>query len=174
MNLSSAFFLSAIFLFSAILATAQESEKNKYEVYIFMHESCKICQYYSPVINALHENYSNDSISWSGIFPNDYSKFEDRENFKTKHQLGFTLRKDSLQILTTKFNATVTPEVVIYNSTQDSILYQGRIDNGYVQIGKRRRVVTKQEFADALEAITRQQTIPVVSTDAIGCFIERY
>jgi len=50
-------------------------------------------------------------------------------------------------------------------------LYQGRIDNTYYRVGKRRSITTTAELKEVLNAIEEQTTIPIDQTEAIGCFI---
>jgi hypothetical protein len=66
---------------------------------------------------------------------------------------------------------TVTPEVVVFDETAGRVLYQGRIDNLFERVGKRRRVVTLHELKDALDAIRNNIPVPVARTTAVGCLL---
>lgn len=140
-------------------------------VYIFMREDCKICQNYSLKWQELHQDYSNDSIRFVGVFPNFSSKPKKIEAFKEKYQIPFDFVHDYFKTLTLRFGATVTPEVVVFNHNEGKVLYKGRTDNSYFRVGKRRTITTTSELKDALEAITNGQTVEVPETTAIGCFI---
>jgi hypothetical protein len=66
----------------------------------------------------------------------------------------------------------VTPEVVVYNVTRDSIYYQGRIDNLFERVGQRRQVVTSHELEAALYCIQHNKPVPIPRTTAVGCFFK--
>ena len=154
-------------------ANPDESSQDGITVYIFLHDACVISQYYTLPLREIHEQYANDSIRFVGLFPNFSSKKEKIEAFKEKYKIPFELKTDYFHTKTKAFGATVTPEVVVYNESTKEILYQGRIDNSFFQVGKRRRVTTTSELKDVLEAISNNQPIPIAETEAIGCLIEK-
>ena len=147
--------------------------KDSISVYIFLHETCVISQFYTLPLRSLHETYANDSLQFVGIFPSFSSKKQQIAAFKKKYQLQFRLKTDYYKTKTKLLGATVTPEVVIYNEDQQTILYKGRIDDTYFRIGKKRRVTTTSELQDALTAIVNNEPILVKETEAIGCFINQ-
>lgn len=142
-------------------------------VYIFLHESCIISQYYTLTLKELHKTYTNEHLQFIGLFPNFSSRPENIEKFKETYQIPFTLKPDYFHQKKEPLGATVTPEVVVYNETIQKILYQGRIDDTYARVGQRKRVTTTSELKDALEAIQNGQSISISHTQAIGCFIEK-
>jgi len=158
------------FLLSSISLMAQQS-KTKYTVYYFLGEDCKICQYYSPLMNQLDETFSSDSLSFVGLFPNRYSTEQGISDFKEKHKLNFELKREYFGTKTKRFGVTITPEVVVYNEVEQKVLYKGRIDNSYFKIGRQRRVVTSSELEDVLTSISKGASITTQTEPAIGCYI---
>ena len=80
---------------------------------------------------------------------------------------------DSTQFWAKKFDIKVMPEVVVYNINLDQIVYQGRIDNLFAKIGKRRSRATQNDLRDALNSILKGIPIAVPKTTPIGCFLEK-
>ena len=146
---------------------------DKHYVYFFLSEDCVICQSYTLVLNELHDQYAGEDIEFIGVFPNFSSKPNKIEAFRTKYKIPFELKTDYFHSLVDQFQISVTPEVVIYHAAQDGVLYQGRIDNGFFRVGKRRRVTTTSELADALEAIKNKQKIKTTRTEPIGCILSK-
>ena len=105
--------------------------------------------------------------------PSFSSKKEKIQAFKEKYKLPFILKTDYFKTKTKLLDATVTPEVVIYNEYKKEILYRGRIDNTYFRVGKKRTITTTSDLADALEAIVHHQPVKIATTQPIGCFINR-
>lgn len=148
-------------------------EKDEIRVYVFLHESCRISQFYTPTLKELHKKYSSKSIVFEGIFPNPKTEKEDIETFQKKYELSFDMVVDDKQGLTNKLGAMVTPEVIVYNLSKEKILYKGRIDDSYFRVGKRKQVTTTSELKDVLEAIQNGEPVNVEFKDAIGCFIRK-
>ena len=154
------------FLLVAVRATSQDS----ISVYLFLHDECVISQNYTALLNRLHGEYGEE-IAFVGLFPNFSSKPDKIEAFRQKYHITFPLKTDYYKTITKAMGATVTPEVVIYDHTTGQKLYQGRIDDTYFRVGKRRTVTTTSELEDALRAIRAGEQVPVSETDAVGCFI---
>jgi len=140
-------------------------------VYVFLHESCVISQYYTLPLRELHEEYANENVQFIGLFPNFSSKPDQIEAFKEKYQIPFELKTDYYHKKKEKFEATVTPEVVVYNESKGKLIYRGRIDDAYARVGKRKRITTTTELKNVLESIRNNQPIMVSNTQAIGCYI---
>ncbi len=154
------------FFLLAVRAISQDS----ISVYLFLHDECVISQNYTALLNQLHEEYGKE-VAFVGLFPNFSSKPDKIEAFRQKYHISFPLKTDYYKTITKAMGATVTPEVVIFDHTLGQKLYQGRIDDTYFRVGKRRTVTTTAELEDALHAIRKGKPIPITETDAVGCFI---
>jgi hypothetical protein len=51
------------------------------------------------------------------------------------------------------------------------IVYRGRIDDRYVDLGVERPKATTRDLADALAAVVSGKPVPQAVTQAVGCFI---
>lgn len=155
-----------------VYLTAQKSApvSDSYSVYLFLLEDCRISQTYTDKIIELSQEYSCDSIQFQGAFPNPISQDSTIAAFVSKYKIPFPCTKQDAYELAKNFGVTVTPEVVVFNDTQNQLIYQGRIDNLFVRVGRRRRVVTSHDLEDVLNSIRNHQPIKVRKTNAIGCF----
>ncbi|HPN68704.1 MAG TPA: hypothetical protein PLZ32_04270 [Saprospiraceae bacterium] len=164
-------FTSIFILFFAIsIGISQNSTTFKDKsVYIFLLHDCVICQSYAPYLEELYQNHQS-SFNFIGVFPNFISKEKDIQTFKENFGISFSTKTDYFKSLTKQFNVTVTPEVIIYDEVKKEVLYQGRIDDEFFAIGKRKQVVSSHELKDALDGIV--SGIPFnKKTTPIGCFI---
>lgn len=146
-------------------------EPATYSVYLFLGEECIISQQYTLLMNQLHETYANEKIQFIGLFPNPSSNKEKMTAFKEKYQIEFQLKHDALQKEMDRFGIKVTPEVVVFNNKKKEVVYQGRIDNMFFRVGKRRTITTSSELEDVLKSIKSNEKIAHKKTDAVGCFI---
>jgi len=163
--------LLASFLLIFSIQTFAQDISDSITVYFFLSEECKICQFYTDELNELHENYTNDQISFVGLFPNRHSTKVGIAAFKERYDIDFPLKKEFYQTKTKQFEASITPEVIIYDEKNQVKLYQGRIDESYIRVGKRKRVVKKRELREALESIHNHTFPEIRTTEAVGCYI---
>lgn len=164
-------FMLCLGLQNSVTAKQTTPKPDSITVYIFLHESCIISQYYTLPLTKLSEEFSDENIQFVGLFPNKSSKYYKIQKFKKAYHIPFDLKSDHDKIKTKQFGATITPEVVVFNETQKEILYKGRIDDAYARVGKRRLLTSSSELKDALTAISTNQPIAVKETKAVGCFI---
>jgi thioredoxin-related protein len=160
------YFLITFFIFNISLANAQKTI-----TYVFLREDCVICQSYSTVITSLAEQYK-DVTEFVAVFPNKSSRYHTIDSFMEKYKIPFKYKTDHYKGLTKKFNASVTPEVVVVYKKTNEVIYKGRIDDEFYDIGKRRRVVTNHELSFTLEQLASGNKPIYKETKSIGCFIE--
>jgi hypothetical protein len=77
--------------------------------------------------------------------------------------------RDSTLALAKFVGATVTPEAVVYAGGR--VVYRGRIDDRYVDLGLERPAATTHDLADALAAVLAGKPVLHPTTQAVGCFI---
>lgn len=170
--------LSTIFRVKTILLimlslSFQLIAQNHYQVYFFLLEDCKITQAYIPEIRKLHAEFESDSIEFKAFFPSPSSDQNLVKTFFDEYQPGITCVLDDNQVMAKKFDITVMPEVVVYQDHINKIVYQGRIDNWFAGLGKRRAKATKHELRDCLNKIQKAQAIQYLKTEAVGCYLTR-
>ena len=162
--------LSCLFSIQLIAYSIRDIQ-DSITVYIFLHESCLISQYYTLPLREMHEEYASETLQFVGLFPNNSSLPDSIQAFKESFDIPFELSTDYDHTKKKAFGATITPEVVVYNESQQKILYKGRIDNTYARVGQRRQVTSTSELKDVLEALRTHIPIQVEETQAVGCFI---
>ena len=166
-----------LLFFAPQLGISQDDHNEKLQrstdslsLYLFLLDDCPICLNYTPLLNDLYDEYGT-RISFQGYFPNFSSKQKKIDTFKETYHINFPLQTDYFKEQAKRWNAQVTPEVVFYNHTQNKIIYQGRIDNRFVKLGKRRNVVTKHELIDAIDKTLSMKEVITSYAEPVGCFI---
>jgi thiol-disulfide isomerase/thioredoxin len=148
-----------------------ESERTSLDIYFFVAETCPICQYYTAKINQIAKDNPDHNVIL--VFPNALSSDETIAKFKKKYKLDVDMKLDPDHDLVQKFGATVTPEVVVYDASADSVFYQGRIDDNYARVGQRRLEIQSDDLVDALIAINNDTPIATGKTQPVGCYISQ-
>ncbi|UYZ61391.1 redoxin domain-containing protein [Hymenobacter weizhouensis] len=142
----------------------------KATVYIFLSDTCPICQAATPTLRQLHASFATRGVEFVGVFPEEQLRPADLVLFQKHYPLPFPLRLDQRQQLVRRFGARITPEVVV-TAPDGRVLYQGRIDDSYARLGQRRTVVQHHELRDALTAVLAGQPVAQPRTEAVGCYI---
>ncbi len=163
----SAFF--GVFLLSTNLKAQLYSDS--ISVNFFLLDDCIICQKSSPYIEAIYQDFGNDTFHIQAFFPNFVSKPKNIESFLNKFNLSIPYKTDYFKNKSTQLNATVLPEVIVRDEKQERILYQGRINDLFAGVGKQRRVIRHHDLRNALLSIQKQEEIKVKNTEAVGCLI---
>ncbi len=170
-TLFSFFLLLALPVLAFPNVKSESPKPERISVYLFLGEECIISQQYTLLIRRLHKEYASDEIRFLGLFPNPSSNSEKMAVFKKKYKLGFDLKIDALQHKMDEFGVKVTPEVVVFDHLKKEVLYQGRIDNTFFRVGKRRTITTTSELEDVLISLKDKKPAALEKTSAVGCFI---
>lgn len=165
--------MKSVYLLLLIPLFSFSSPQRSIEVYVFMGEECVISQYYTLQLKQLWQSYASESIHFQGLFPNPSSSPAKIEAFQDKYEIPFDLSLDFQQAHMHRFGVEVTPEVVVFDATQQKVLYQGRIDNTYFRVGRRRALTTTSELEEVLSALKGKEEPGVANTQAVGCFITK-
>ncbi len=167
------YFLIIIGLQNNVVAQDSLPVQKNYRILFFLLEDCKITQAYIPTINELYSSYANDSIHFHGYFPSPSSNNESVNIFCKKYKLSFDTEMDPNQIKAQDYEIDVLPQVVVINPL-NQVIYQGRIDNLFERIGKRRPRASSHELQDCLEKIKNAQPVIPQKTKAVGCALTRF
>jgi hypothetical protein len=73
-------------------------------------------------------------------------------------------------VLVKESQVQITPEVAVFDANR-KLIYHGRIDNLYEDIGRARNAATTHELEDAISAALGGKSLAVNATHAVGCYI---
>ena len=158
--------LLAFFLASNILEAPGAAA-----VTFFLSTDCPISNFYSPEIQHICGDYASKGVTCSLVYP-DPSLTQEAVNKHTAEYgfKGIPVILDPAQRIARVAGVTITPEAVITNH-RGTVLYRGRIDNFYVEIGKSRQHATEHDVRRALDEILAGRAVTVAETKAVGCYL---
>ena len=137
---------------------------------VFLVPDCPIANSYAPELNRLQAEYDSRGVRIFLIQVDPALSLEAAREHAEQYQLQAPVVWDPRQEWVKKLGATKTPEAVIVSPT-GSVLYQGRIDDRFVGLGKRRAQVTSHDLRDALEAMLSGSPVMETRTVVVGCEI---
>jgi thiol-disulfide isomerase/thioredoxin len=144
--------------------------ESKATVFIFLSVDCPVCNSYAPEIRRLAEEFEPKGVSFDLVYPNgDESARAVRKHLK-HYASKLTVLRDPRHELVKAAQVQTTPEAAVFVPGK-GLVYRGRIDDRYVQLGKTRPHATERDLRDAVVAVLSDRPIPRPITRAVGCYI---
>jgi thiol-disulfide isomerase/thioredoxin len=144
-------------------------DRGKVQVLIFVRSDCPIANRYAPLLQQMHQKYG-PNVAFRLVFPDRNESQEKIRNYLREYHYDISAIRDLDHTLVKRAAAKVTPEAAVFDPN-GQLIYHGRIDNLYEHIGQARRAATTHELADAIDAASKSLKPPMISVDAVGCFI---
>jgi thiol-disulfide isomerase/thioredoxin len=155
-------------LLALVLSALLSQSHQDVTVYVFTTTDCPISNRYAPEIQRLAGKFGGDAK-----FVLVYPVVTDSPELIAAHhkKFGYALeyQRDAGQQLVKRIGVSVTPEVAVMKGT--SVLYRGRIDDRYVELGRERPRPTTHDLEDALTAVISGKPVAIEQTQAIGCIL---
>jgi hypothetical protein len=157
-------------LSGASIDALQAPAGTKAIVYIFTTADCPISNRYAPEIQRLQKRFGPRGVLFRLVYP---GRSDDeaaiREHIaQFSYESGQAVRDPGLTLV--RFTgATITPEAAVI--VNERVVYLGRIDDRYVELGVERPAPTTHDLADALTAVLAAKPVARPTAPAVGCFI---
>lgn len=137
-------------------------------VLMFVRTDCPISNRYAPLIQQTSAQYAGKAGFWLVYLGKTASAEKIRQH---ESEYGYKLRalRDPQHVLVAQAQAQVTPEVAVFDAHR-RLLYHGRIDNWYEDLGHPRHAATTHELDDAIQAALSGKT-PPPNAPGVGCYI---
>jgi thiol-disulfide isomerase/thioredoxin len=143
--------------------------RGKVLVLIFVRTDCPIANRYAPLLQEMNRKYQQQAL-FRLVFPDRNESTDKIRHYLQEYSYRPSAIRDLDHALVKKAMAKATPEAAVFDA-KGELVYHGRIDNLYEHIGQSRRAATTHELADAIEAASKGLKPPVLTTEAVGCFI---
>jgi hypothetical protein len=134
--------------------------------YLFLMTDCPIANKFAPEIGRIVAAYPQ--VEFTVVYVDaDKSDDEIARHAREFGHARFVIDRE--RALVRKFGATVTPEAVAIDGGR--VVYLGRIDDRYYDLGKWRFEPTTRDLRAALDAVVAGRPVEVARTKAVGCTI---
>ena len=139
-------------------------------VLLFVRSDCPVSNRYAPELERLYEKYSSQGVDFHLIYPEAGLTAGAME--KHRKEYGYTIPAvlDARHEYVARAEIRVTPEAAVFVSGQ--LIYTGRIDDWYADIGQPKRKAARHDLDEVLAAVVAGKTVALRRTKAIGCAIE--
>jgi thiol-disulfide isomerase/thioredoxin len=158
-------------LSGAPLDALQAPAGTKAIVFLFTSTDCPISNRYAPEVHRIADAFGSKGVAFRLVYPNPSEDARAiREHMAAYSYAGIAEALRDPKLALVKFaGATVTPEAAVV--VGGKVVYRGRIDDRYVDLGRERPAPTRRDLFDALTAILDGKPAPLATTQAVGCFI---
>ena len=141
-------------------------------VFLFTSTDCPISNRYAPEVQRVVAEFAPQGRGFRLVYPNP----ADQAAAIREHMAAFWLRRRVRGAAGSRacarqvhVKATITPEAAVVAGGR--VVYRGRIDDRYVDLGVERPSPTQHDLADALTAVLAGKPVARPTTQAVGCFI---
>jgi len=151
-----------------ILAIAPLRAAESIRVLVFTTTDCPISNRYAPEIKRLAAKFDGQA-TFVLVYPVPSDSPELIREHKKKFAYSFESIRDTDQKLVKMTGATVTPEVAVM--VGEHMVYRGRIDDRYVELGRERPQPTQRDLESTLDALKAGKRVAQRETRAVGCIL---
>ena len=143
-------------------------------VLIFTMTECPIANRLLPAIERLRAVYEPQRVRFWLVFVDPAEPVATIQNHLTTYEQHAKAIRDPRHELVRMTGATRTPEaaVFVHEGARHRMVYRGRIDNRYADVGRARPKATSHDLENALDAaLAGDASGPPRITQPVGCII---
>ena len=145
------------------------ANSDKVTVLVFVRRDCPVSGRYAPVIQQISQRYSDQARFWL-VFPD--KSDSPGEIRKSVMEYGYKLPvlRDPDHALVKLSRVQITPEVAVFDRDR-RLVYDGRIDDSYIDLARVRAAPTTHELEDAIAAAVGRTMLAHKEVRGVGCYI---
>lgn len=176
-------FAAMALLSCAGLASAQQSgvdldgrlvnpftaSSGKVVVLVFLRRDCPVSGRYAPVIQRISEQNSGKAAFWL-VYPDRTDSAQVIRKSVADFGYHLPVLRDPERALVKLGRVQITPEVAVFDRDR-RLVYDGRIDDWYVDLTRARGSPTTHELEDAIHAAAAGEKIVKSEIRGVGCYI---
>jgi thiol-disulfide isomerase/thioredoxin len=144
-------------------------DSGKVVVLIFLRLDCPVSSRYAPVIQRISKQYA-DSADFYLVDPDKADSPQAFRKYLADYGYSLPALRDPKRILVKLSRVQITPEVAVFDRNQ-RLVYDGRIDDWYVDLSRWRPAPTTHELEDALRAASAGKSVARNEVRGVGCYI---
>lgn len=149
-----------------------ENERRAGTAFVFISSECPIARQYIPELNRIAASPAAEKVPLVGVLSDRTVSRAAAKKFADEFKIEFRVIFDAAGELAKMLEPSHVPQAFVVNPSGE-IVYRGRIDDLYAEIGKRRPQASTHELLDAMTALGEGKAIAVAATDTVGCPFEK-
>jgi len=142
----------------------------KVRVFVFVRTDCPISNRYAPELKRLSNEFASRGAVFSMVYADPRETSGNIRHHMQEYAFPGAAIRDPAHTLVRRAEATITPEAAVFSGS-GQLLYHGRIDNRYIEVGKSMPSPTRHDLEDAIAAALGGRPQPEASAPAVGCYL---
>lgn len=144
------------------------ADTGKVVVLVFLRRDCPVSGRYAPVIQQISRRYA-DSASFFLVYPDKSESSEAIRKSVADYGYHLPVVRDPEGSLVKLSHVQIAPEVAVFHNRK--LVYDGRIDDWYVDLTRARPAPTTHELEDAIRAAQTGSSLAHNEVRGVGCYI---
>ncbi len=137
-------------------------------VLLFVRADCPITNRYAPELQRLAGKFTGSGVEFWLVYPDRTATRASIEDHIYQYHFPGKPIRDPRHELVKLAHATITPEAAVFDQA-GRLLYHGRIDDRWVEIGKARPAPQSHDLEDVIGAVLAGKPVAHPETRAVGC-----
>ncbi len=146
------------------------SPRVKLNSFVFIMHDCPISNQYLPEIKRIFKQFEAKGVRSRLVYEESGTAASTVKTHAKEYGTTDFAILDVEHTLAKRLGATITPEAIVCRP-DGTVVYRGRINDLYVDYGKRRPSPTKNDLRDAISRSLTGKLPISPKTPAIGCYI---
>ncbi len=137
-------------------------------VLLFVRTDCPVSKRYAPELGRIAKEFENRGVKFWLVFPDRTETPDNIRQTIAEYRFPGTPLLDPGYSLVKRAHAVTAPEAAVFDKS-GKLVYHGRIDDLYVDIGKSRQTAQVHDLEDAIRAVLSGRPVRQAETHAVGC-----
>jgi hypothetical protein len=139
-------------------------------VFLFVRTDCPITNRYAPELRRIADEFAGRGVAFWFVYPDASETAATITKHMAEYRFPGQALRDPHHELVRRARVTIAPEAAVFDGA-GRLVYHGRIDNRYVNIGMTRAAATKHDLEDAIAAVLAGRPLRQAETRAVGCWL---
>ena len=145
------------------------ADSGKVVVLVFVRRDCPVSSRYAPAIQEISRRYADRANFWL-VYPDKSESPETIRKYLADYGYRLPALRDPRHVLVKLSHVQITPEVAVFERG-GRLVYDGRIDDWYVDLSRARPAPTSHELEDAIGAALAGKPAARSEVRGVGCYI---
>ena len=145
------------------------ADSSKITVLVFLRRDCPVSSRYAPAIQQISKQYADRASFWL-VYPDKTDSPQAIRKYLQDYGYHLPALRDPDHVLVKLGHVQITPEVAVF-ARAGQLVYDGRIDDWYVDLSRARPAPTTHELEDAIRAALAGKPVAKSEVRGVGCYI---
>jgi thiol-disulfide isomerase/thioredoxin len=174
---------AAVLVVSSAFAVAQQTatdldghavnplagDSSKIVVLVFLRRDCPVSSRYAPVIQRISKQYADRATFWL-VYPDKSDSPQAIRKYLEDYGYQLPALRDPEHALVKIARVQITPEAAVFDRGHQ-LIYDGRVDDWYVDLARAKPAATTHELDDAIRAALARKAVAKSEVRGAGCYI---